>query len=43
LAARRLEEFDDFLRTVLARLRDSGFLSESDYHLFLAHLSAGRG
>jgi hypothetical protein len=39
LAARRLEEFDDFLRIVLARLRDSGYLSEHGYHWLLARLS----
>jgi hypothetical protein len=40
LAARRLEEFDDFLRIVHARLRDSGYLSDHGYHWLLAQLSA---
>jgi hypothetical protein len=40
LAVRRFEEFDDFLSIVLARLRDSGYLSEPRYHRLLAQLSA---
>lgn len=43
LAARSLEEFDDLLRTALARLRDSGYLSDLHYHWFLARLSAKAG
>jgi hypothetical protein len=42
-AARGLEEFDDLLRTALARLRDSGYLSDLHYHWFLARLSAKAG
>ncbi|MGH3083428.1 MAG: hypothetical protein ACRDNP_05100 [Gaiellaceae bacterium] len=30
MAARHLEEFDDYLRAVLARLRDAGYVSSAE-------------